>query len=99
MKRKSKKKKLRLRFKYFMFLKMIFISYFLSILFMSLTEINFWKNDNDKIIKIEQEIQELVEIEEIPVTEEETDTLINVPEDKEDIYWQYKDVSLINVDI
>lgn len=96
---KKKKKKLRLRFKYFMFLRMVFISYFLSILFMSLTQINFWKSDNDKILEIEHEIQEIVEIEEIPASEEKVNTLINAPEDKEDIYWQYKDVSLLNVDI
>lgn len=98
MKKKKKKKKLRLRFKYFLFLKMVFLQFFCSILFLSLTQINFWQNDNAEIIKIEKEITQKVEIEEIKVDNIE-EVLINQPEDKEDIYWQYKEVSLINVDI
>ena len=95
--KKSKTKKLRLRFKYYLFLKIGFICFFISLFFSSITQINFWQNDNDKILKIEENIQEFVEIEEIEKNLKEN--LINEPDDKEDIYWQYKDVSMINVNI
>ena len=94
---KKKKTKLRLRFKYYLLVRMVFISYFFSILFFSLSNINIWQEDNKKLENIEEQITEIVEIEEINVNEEET--LINEPDDKEDIYWQYKDVSMINVNI
>jgi len=96
--KKSKKNKLRLRFTYFLFLKMGFISFFVSLLLSSVTQINFWQNDNDKILKIEEDIHELIKVEEVneDILEE---NLVNEPDDKEDIYWQYKDVSMINVNI
>ena len=94
---KKKKTKLRLRFKYYLLVRMVFISYFFSILFFSLSNINIWQEGNKKLENIEEQITEIVEIEEINVNEEET--LINEPDDKEDIYWQYKDVSMINVNI
>jgi len=96
--KKSKKKKLRLRFKYYLFFKMVFTYFFMSLLLSSLTQIRLWQNDNDKILKIEEEINEIVEV--IDVAEETPEeSLVNIPEDKEDIYWQYKNVSMINVDI
>jgi len=94
---KKKKTKLRLRFKYYLLVRMVFISYFFSILFFSLSNINIWQEDNKMLENIEEQITEIVEIEEINANEEET--LINEPDDKEDIYWQYKDVSMINVNI
>lgn len=96
--KKSKKRKLKLRFKYYLFLKMVFISFFVSLLLSSIAQINFWQNDNKKILKIEEEIHELIEVEEIDEDTPE-ENLVNEPDDKEDIYWQYKDVSMINVDI
>lgn len=92
-----KKSKLRLKFKYYQFLKMVFICFFLVVIFMSLSQINFWQKDNVKLEKIEEELEEIVEITEVEETKEEI--LINEPKKKDDIYWKYKDVSLIDVNI
>ena len=50
----KKSKKQKLRFKYYLFLKMGFICFFISLFLSSITQINFWQNDNDKILKIEE---------------------------------------------
>ena len=81
----------------YLFLKMCFVSYFLSILFMSLNQMNLWQNDNQKILNIEKEIEEIVEV--VEVQENNEKILVNEPDNKEDIYWKYKDVSLIDVNI
>lgn len=60
-----------------------------------------WHSDNNSIKKLEDDLQKSVKVEVIPPHEEDPDatTMENPPEDKGDIYWQYKDVPLIDVDI
>ena len=82
-----------------MILKIFFIIFFSIVLIFSVTNINFWQKDNEKLEEIEKEIEKLVEIEEITENNKKEEELVNIPDNKEDIYWQYKDVSLIDVNI
>lgn len=57
-----------------------------------------WNMDNEKQNQIKEEIIDNVDIEEINDTEDDN-SLVNIPDNKDDIYWKYKNTSLINVDI
>lgn len=57
-----------------------------------------WKMDNKKQDQIKEEIIDNIIVEEIPVIDN-NNNLVNAPDNKDDIYWKYKNTSLINVDI
>lgn len=80
--------------------RLVLSGFFIVLLIYSSIQIFFWQNDNKKLEKIKQEIDKKVKIEELEIMEtEEENILVNQPNNSEDIYWQYKDVSLIDVNI
>ena len=54
-----------------------------------------WNLDNKKTSKQEKEIKDVVKVEEVPASDE--DTLVNSPQDKNNDYWNYIKLPLINV--
>lgn len=96
----KKTKKIHLKKKYKNLIWWIFFILFLSFFAFSMYKVLIWNMDNNKIKKIEESILKDVNVEEIePSLEDENTNLINEPDNKEDIYWKYQDVSFINVDI
>lgn len=94
-KKKKKKKKTRLRPWFFITLLLIFS----IILMLNLLTIVKWKNDNDDIEKLEEDIKEDLVITEI----EEEGELVNPPEEEKEPevvsdYWYYVSVPFTNVD-
>lgn len=55
-----------------------------------------WNNDNKKTQKQEKVIKEEIKVKEIPASND--DTLVNAPDDKNNDYWNYIKLPLINVD-
>lgn len=68
----------------------------LGIFSYSIYKVIIWNVDNYKLQNIESTILEDVDIKEVPKEEE---ILINEPDNQEDIYFKYKDVAMIDVDI
>lgn len=94
------KKQIKLKKQYRIILFIFLLCIFIGIFSISVAQIALWYLDNQKIKTIENEIIEDVPIVEVTLSEEEvTESLINVPKKETDIYWKYKDVSLIDVDI
>lgn len=88
-----KKKKLRLRIQYVVILFIIF----LTLSLVSIYNIFKWKSDNDNTEKIMMEVSNEVEV--VEVIDSEETVLINPPEEiKENIYWDYIKMNLIDVD-
>ena len=69
----------------------------------SIFKVLVWNIENIQTNKLENQIMEIVEIKEIPKKNEEINesenNLINEPTLETDIYWKYKDVSLIDVNL
>lgn len=91
--RKNKKKIKSIRLKPLPFI--IFILLFSSIILINLKTILNWEKDNQKIKKIETNIEEEIQIEII----EEEGEIINPPKVKESDYWLYIKVPFQNVDL
>lgn len=89
-----KKKKLRLRIQYVIVLFIIF----LTLSLVSIYNIFKWKSDNDNTEKIMVEVSENIEV--VEVEDSEETVLINPPEEeaKENLYWDYIKMNLIDVD-
>lgn len=89
-----KKKKLRLRIQYVIVLFIIF----LTLSLVSIYNIFKWKSDNDNTENIMVEVSENIEV--IEVEDSEETVLINPPEEetKENLYWDYIKMNLIDVD-
>lgn len=76
---------------------LIFITALISLSY-SLYHIINWNKDNQYLEKITEEVIDKVPVTEINEEVTET-TMINEPQSETDIYWKYKDISLIDVDI
>lgn len=89
-----KKKKLRLRIQYVIVLFIIF----LTLSLVSIYNIFKWKSDNDNTENIMMEVSENIEV--VEVEDSEETVLINPPEEetKENLYWDYIKMNLIDVD-
>lgn len=70
---------------------------FIAITLLSYSGFQIWKwnLDNKKTSKQEKEIKDVVKVEEVPASDE--DTLVNSPQDKNNDYWNYIKLPLINV--
>lgn len=70
---------------------------FIAITLLSYSGFQIWKwnLDNRKTSKQEKEIKDVVKVEEVPASDE--DTLVNSPQDKNNDYWNYIKLPLINV--
>lgn len=91
--KRKQNRKTRLRPWFFWFLILIFI----SLIIISILKLFFWQQDNKKISKLENEIDELVEYELI----EEEGTLVNPPskeKENENDYWYYVSFPFYEVD-
>lgn len=88
----KKKKKRKLRLKPWVWLVLIFIS--LGVLSVALLNIFVWNKDNAQMSDIIEDIDKQAEVTEVTDAGEE----VNPPENKEDPYWSYIHLPLINVD-
>lgn len=95
----NKKKKVRLKKKYRIILRVTFFTLSSLILLYSIFKIIIWNIENKKTANLENQIREKVEIKEIEQTSDEETNLINEPTIEPNIYWKYKNVSLIDVNL
>ena len=95
----NKKKKVRLKKKYRIILRVTFFTISSLIMLYSIFKIIIWNVENKKTAYLENQIREKVEIKDIDQTSDEENNLINEPTIKPDIYWKYKNVSLIDVNL
>ena len=91
------KKKKKLKKKPFMVIWLSFLILFLSILGYSVYNTILWFIDNQKISNVAENILEIVNVNEL--TDNSSSVMVNEPVSKTDIYFKYKDVPLIDVDI
>lgn len=92
------KKKLRMKQKPFYILWVSFLILFLILFGYSIYHVVLWYFDNQKINDTIEEILQTVTINEVIDTQIDS-TMVNEPVKETDIYWKYKDVSFIDVDI
>lgn len=100
---KKKKFKLKKRVKYIILVLILGIC--IGVLSYSLFNIYRWYKDSKHVDKVNEEIQNNVDIKEIPAEEEDNDVVQvvepekEVVEDKSNPYWDYIKMNLINVDL
>lgn len=96
----NKNKKICLKKKYRTMIRVTFFTLSSFIFLFSMFKIVLWDFENKKTEKLEKKIGEKIEIIELPEdNNEENSNLVNEPVLQTDIYWKYKDVSLIDVNL
>ncbi len=89
-KRRKKKKITKILYSILFFISLVILAF-------SICKILLWKNDNNKIDKIDEEIKKETVIEEKKPDESKTEN-INPPDEVESDYWKYIKMDLLNVD-
>ena len=89
-KRRKKKKITKILYSILFFISLVILAF-------SICKILLWKNDNNKIDEIDEEIKKETVIEEKKPDESKTEN-INPPDEVESDYWKYIKMDLLNVD-